>query len=38
MIVYTGVYATVNGPFPLLRNDQTKIRLQAARAAPAPGE
>jgi len=34
MIVYTAVYTAVNGPFPLLRNDQTKTGLQAASRGP----
>jgi hypothetical protein len=34
MIVYTGIYAAVNSPFPSSENDQTKIRLQAASRGP----
>jgi len=34
MIVYMGLYAAVNRPYPLLRNDQTKIGLQAAPRGP----
>jgi hypothetical protein len=34
MIVYTGLYAAVNRPFPCSENDQTKTGLQAASRGP----